>query len=403
MQKDSVSVTLAVGGASWQKTLAASLMSAGMLRRVFRSGRYVEILDPKEDGTLEQIKRFPLNRVLNRVLWGVWGRLPRRWRGVSPVMVTVLMKDRAWSRWMPRCSVFHGWMGESLASVQAAKRLGAATLVENPGRHPGDFHKAPLQECERFHIKPSERSPLLPAALIRRMLREYEICDRIVVPSNVALRSFAKYGLGNKAAVVSPGVDDALFSPRQQDEERRLFRACFAGRVELAKGAGDLLLAWKRLRLPNAELVLAGEVRPEMKGLLEAYADSSVRVTGRLAVNDLLACYRESDVFVLPSVNEGFAQVLLEAMATGLAVVASEMSGAEDCVTQRKEGFIVPARDADRLAEAMLWCYQHRDEVRAMGKAARARIESEFTLNHYNQRMISLYGQVAEARGRCSR
>jgi len=107
--------------------------------------------------------------------------------------------------------------------------------------------------------------------------------------------------------------------------------------------------------------------------------------------------YRESDLFVFPSVNEGLAQVLLEAMASGLPVVASDLSGADDCITHGKEGFVVPARDVDRIAEAIVWCYQHRDETRAMGRAARARIESQFTLDHYNQRMIALYRRLAGA------
>ncbi len=311
-------------------------------------------------------------------------------------MVTVLMRDQLWSRWIPPCSVFHGWMGQSLASFRAAKQQGAATLLENAGRHPGDFHKASLEECDRFNIKKSERSPVLPRALIERMEREYEICDRIAVPSVLAHTSFAKFGLGHKTVVVSTGVNTAFFSPREQLEHRPLFRACFAGRVELAKGAGYLLLAWKRLGLRNAELVLAGEVRPEMNGLLQSHADGSIRVTGPLPAAKLVDLYRESDVFVFPSVNEGLAQVLLEAMAVGLPVVASDMSGAADCVTQGQEGFIVPARDIDRLAEAILWCCQHREELRLMGRAARAKIESQFTLNHYNQRMITLYRTLPE-------
>jgi glycosyltransferase involved in cell wall biosynthesis len=289
-------------------------------------------------------------------------------------------------------------MGQSLASLPAAKRQGARTLVENAGRHPGHFHRAPLEECERFKIKPSQYSPLLPNALIRRMEREYEICDRIVVPSNVALSSFAEFGLAAKTSVVFPGVDTQFFSPGPQHagvRTRGLFRVCFAGRLELSKGAGYLLQAWKRLGLANAELVLAGEVRPEMKELLETHADSSVRTAGFLTMEKLVQLYRESDLFVFPSVNEGLAQVLLEAMATGLPVVATELSGACDCVTEGKEGFIVPARDVDSAAQAIRWCYDHRHETQAMGLAARARIERQFTLDHYNQRMIVLYRKLA--------
>jgi len=397
MHRADVSVTLAVGSAPWQKTLAQSLLQAGILRRVLGSGPYLEILEPNGDGLLQEIKRFPLNRVVNRLLWGTWKRLPRKWRPPSPVMVTVLLQEQICSRWIPPCTAFHGWMGNSLASLPVAKRQGASTLIENAGRHPGDFHRVPDEECDRFNIKRSERSPLLPTALIHRMLREYEICDRIVVPSTVASDSFAKFGHAAKAVVVFPGVDAQFFSPDSKPMQRTLFRVCFTGRVELAKGAGYLLQAWKRLALPNAQLVLAGEIRPEMKSLLQNYADSSVRTAGFLSAGELLRHYRESDLFVFPSVNEGLAQVLLEAMASGLPVVASDLSGAADCVTEGVEGFITPARDVERIAEAILWCYQHREEARAMGQAARKRIESQFTLSHYNQRMITLYRSVAGA------
>lgn len=288
-------------------------------------------------------------------------------------------------------------MGQSLASLGVAKRLGASTLVENAGRHPGDFHRAPEEECDRFNIRRNERSPLLPVALIHRMEREYELCDRIVVPSTVARDSFAKFGHGAKTVVSFPGVDEQFFSPLPKPVPRSKFRVCFTGRVELAKGAAYLLEAWKRLALPNAELVLAGEIRPEMRSLLKTYADSTMRTTGFLSAAELLRYYRESDLFVLPSVNEGLAQVLLEAMASGLPVVASDLSGAGDCVTEGVEGFVTPVRDVERLAAAILWCYDHREETRGMGRAARRRIEGQFTLSHYNQRMIALYRSLAGA------
>jgi glycosyltransferase involved in cell wall biosynthesis len=110
-------------------------------------------------------------------------------------------------------------------------------------------------------------------------------------------------------------------------------------------------------------------------------------------------CYREANLFVQPSPNEGLAQVLLEAMASGLPVVATDKAGALECVTNGKEGLVVPARDKDALAEAILWCYQHREESREMGKAARRRIEIQFTLEHYNERVVALYRALAGRKG----
>jgi alpha-maltose-1-phosphate synthase len=395
MPQDAVSVTLAVGSAAYQKTLAASLLQAGLLRRFLKLGPYLEIEDPGPDGSLRVIKRFPLNRRMNQLCWGLWRRIPEPLRPPQPAMVTALLADHFWSRWIPPCTIFHGWMGMSLATLRVAKRQGALTLIENAGRHPQHWHQVAQEEYDRFHIAPSQRRPLLSPRMIRRQEREYELCDRIAVPSSLAYRSFAEFGLAHKAVVVLLGADTQLFSPQPRPEPPRLFRACFVGRIELAKGVGYLLQAWKRLALPNAELVFVGEVKPEMNSLLRSHADSTVRMTGVLPHKEVAAHYRESDIFIMPSVNEGLAQVMLEAMASGLPVVASDLSGADDCITEGKEGFIVPARNVDRLAEAILWCYRHPDEIRAMGLAARARIESQFTLEHYNQRQIALYRSLA--------
>jgi glycosyltransferase involved in cell wall biosynthesis len=276
-----------------------------------------------------------------------------------------------------------------------AKRQGAITLVENAARHPRHWHFAGVDECRRFGINPRERSTVLPAMLIRRIEREYDLCDRIIVPSTLAHRSHAEFGLEEKTVVVAPGVDTEFFSPRSVPKVDSVFRACFVGRVELAKGVGYLLQAWNRLALPHAELLLVGDIKPEMNALLRMYADSTVRLTGSVTPTRLVDLYRDSDVFVFPSVNEGLAQVLFEAMSSGLPVVASDHSGADDVVTEGKDGFIVPVHDVESLAEAILWCYQHRNETQAMGRAARTKVESQFTLEHYNQRQIALYRSLA--------
>ena len=394
MAPDAVSVTLGVGSAPYQKTLVPSLLRAGMLRRVLGRGPGFDVQDPA-DGALRVVKRHPVAAFADRALWAIWRRVPSSVRSGPPVMARVILCDRLWSGWIPPCNLFHAWSGLCLASLAVAKRQGAITLVENAARHPRHWQFAGVDECRRFGINPRERSTVLPAMLIRRMEREYALCDRIIVPSTLARRSHAEFGLEEKTVVVAPGVDTEFFSPRSGPKLDSVFRACFVGRVEPAKGVGYLLQAWKRLALPTAELLLVGEIQQEMNALLRMYADSTVRLTGTVTPRRLVDLYRNSDVFVFPSVNEGLAQVLFEAMSSGLPVVASDHSGADDVVTEGEDGFIVPVRDVERLAEAILWCYQHRNEMQAMGRAARTKMESQFTLEHYNQRQIAVYQSLA--------
>jgi glycosyltransferase involved in cell wall biosynthesis len=159
-----------------------------------------------------------------------------------------------------------------------------------------------------------------------------------------------------------------------------------------------LLQAWKRLDLKNAELVLIGDVAPEMKSFMHQYATPTVRFEGFLPSARVAQWYRDSDVFAFPSVNEGLARVLLEAMATGLPVIATTSSGAEDCVTPGVDGTIVPPRDPDALAQAILWHSQNRDATARMGNAARAKVEARFTVPHYEDRMIGVYQSLLQNR-----
>jgi glycosyltransferase involved in cell wall biosynthesis len=260
--------------------------------------------------------------------------------------------------------------------------------------HPRDWQNAVLQECETWGVRPRECQSVFPKALFRRMLDETALADFVVVPSAIAARSFERAGLGAKALVVHAGTDHTFFRPADSIEEGNMFRVCYAGRVELAKGVPYLLQAWKKLALPNAELVLVGQVAPEMGALIREYATPTVRFVGFLPLDRLLEVYRKSDLFAFPSVTEGLARVLVEAMATGLTVVATDCSGADDCVTAGVDGTVIPARDSDAMAEALLWHYQHREATRTMGKAARAKIEAHFTVAHYVERMMHTYRAV---------
>jgi glycosyltransferase involved in cell wall biosynthesis len=167
------------------------------------------------------------------------------------------------------------------------------------------------------------------------------------------------------------------------------------GRVEIAKGIPYLLQAWKQLELPNAELVLVGEVAEEMRPFLNQWALPNVRLTGLLPAVEVAEWYRRSQLLAFPSVNEGLARAIFEAMASGLPVIATDLSGAEDCITPEIEGNIVPARNVEALAERMRWHYENAEASAEMGKAARTRIEREFTLEHYVERALKMYRTAA--------
>ena len=385
-------VTLVMGSLSLTRQLAASLQKRGILRRVHSFGRELEIFDPDGPESLRLIHRYKLHPFANRVLWGLWRRVPgANMPRTLPALLTRIVTDRLAARWIPACTIYYGCACIARSGLQAARKRGAITLLENGAMHPLDWQTAVLAECETFGVRQRDCASVLPSSMIRRMTREFEICDYIVVPSEMARRSFEEHGCARKAIVVHLGVDHRLFVPPDVPPPRQPFRVCYSGRVEIAKGVPYLLKAWEQLKLPNAELLMMGYISDDIKAFLKRTALPNVKYTGLLSPEQVAECYQKSHLLAFPSVNEGLARVLLEAMSSGLPVVATELSGATDCVTPGVDGTIVPARDPEALAEAILFHYNNRESTVAMGKAARAKIEQNFTVEHYVERNIGLY------------
>jgi glycosyltransferase involved in cell wall biosynthesis len=89
-----------------------------------------------------------------------------------------------------------------------------------------------------------------------------------------------------------------------------------------------------------------------------------------LPQQELVRRMHEADIFVLPSLAEGFAHVILEAMSCGLPVIATPHTCAPDVIVDGKHGFIVPIRDSERIAERLAWAIDRRTELASMGEAA---------------------------------
>lgn len=206
------------------------------------------------------------------------------------------------------------------------------------------------------------------------------------------------------------GVDTARFRPVQA--RRSIERCPFAhpdlwlvgtvGRMEKVKDQTNLAAAFvaaceqSEIARRRMRLVIIGD------GPLHGDVDAILRAAG---VRDLawLAGARDDvpeilqglDCFVLPSLAEGVSNTVLEAMATGLPVIATRVGANAELVEQGLSGELVPAADSDALARAMLALQADRNRAAAMGRAGRARVEQRFSLDRMIDRYHALYSRLA--------
>jgi glycosyltransferase involved in cell wall biosynthesis len=136
-----------------------------------------------------------------------------------------------------------------------------------------------------------------------------------------------------------------------------------------------------------------GELREELQAQVgELKLDAHIHFLGsRLDVADLLAA---SDIFVLPSLWEGLSMALLEAMAAGLPIVASEVSGTAHAIVPNETGLLVPPGDIQKLTQAVGRLLSNPTFAQALGAAARQRAEREFSARKQADEHLALYRRL---------
>ena len=272
----------------------------------------------------------------------------------------------------------------ALAAAAAGRWLGKPVVVKlGGGRGIGE-------------LAVSSKTPLgrLKLGLLARLGPKF----LAVVPD---LADEAREHLGGADIEILPnGVDAARFTPVAAARKAALRR-------ELGWPAGTVFLytgrfSWEK-RLPwftkawlmgsagkDAALLLAGD-GPERPALEAEAAESGGRVRVLPRVDDAAPLYAAADAFVLPSVSEGLSNSLLEAMSSGLAVVASAVGGTAQTVESGRTGLLFPEGDAAAASAAVAKVLSDPAAAAALGRAARAEIESKYSLDRVAARCLELY------------
>lgn len=366
--------------------LARQLVRLGVLERLFTGRPRWKMRD--EGLPFEKVSTFP---VFQTVFEGV-GRLgitryPLQGRLNHLCHQTL---DRYVARNIPPCDVYHALVYCGLHSGARAKDAGAKWICDAPTPHTAVQEQLLMEEYARVGLPYPEKD----AALVEYELDSYHGSDRIIVGSHFARRTFVARGIPEEKVVVVPyGADLRRFHPvhvRRDDS----FRVLFVGQLSVRKGIHDLARAARLAALPGLTLTFVGAVQPETSRLLAGAADVGVEVVGARPKAELPSFYSWADVMVLPSISEGFGYVICEALACGCPVIASEQTGAENIVTDGVNGFVVPIRSPEAIADRLVWLYDHLAERLAMRQAAVEAVRNLGGWDDYGDSMLDVYNNV---------
>lgn len=257
--------------------------------------------------------------------------------------------DRSSRGALKNADVFLFYNGCGLESARWFRERGGVSIVEAVNSHVLVQERIMREEYKTLGLR---WRPFHPRETKRR-IAEVEEANYVLLPSGFVAKSFLSQGIPAERLLRVPyplqKIPGASGVRQESKADDGVFRVLYVGTIYVRKGLRYLIEAFKRLKAPKKELWIVGPTS-NPTGLEDVSVPEGVKFFGSLKGEELQAVYQRATVFCLPSIEEGLALVLSEALGYGLPVIATENTGVEDLLENGKGAVVVPIRDAEAIA-----------------------------------------------------
>jgi len=320
-----------------------------------------------------RVRSFPLHGILARI----GSRLHNTWaRDAYPEAAI----HRLFGKWAAARISRQSWDAVvcwSGIAEETLRRVGRAEALRLVVR--GSAHiRAQARILEEEERRTGVRLQRPSRWMIAREEREYALADRVIVLSTFAAGTFLAEGVpGEKVRIVPPGIDCGRFRPSPEVIEARCariaggapLRVLNVGTFSRQKGMTYMAEVIERLAPGRFEFRFVGAVAREAAGLRRRLRHRA-RFEPHRPESRLPDVYAWGDVFVLPTLQDGFAVVLQQAATSGLPVLTTRNGAGLDLIREGLTGWVLPAGDAGAFVERLRWCDGHRAELASMVRQA---------------------------------
>jgi glycosyltransferase involved in cell wall biosynthesis len=271
-----------------------------------------------------------------------------------------------------------------LHSARRLHQLGGGVAILGQVDPASSEEQIVAQERQRWPGWETEDA-VVPEPWKERRWAEWAEADLIVVNSTWARDCLQAQGVPETKLRVIPLAYEPPRAPTPPRQPGPKLRVLWLGQVILRKGIPYLLEAARRLAGEPIEFCIAGSIRISPEAVVSA--PPNVRFLGPVSRSLVSEFYADADVFVLPTLSDGFAITQLEAMAHGLPVIATPRCG--EVVVPGRNGLIVPPADSEALAQALAALTADRQTVASMSREAR-QTASQFGLDRLAAALLQL-------------
>ncbi len=338
------------------------------------------------DGVARRFHGSPLN--------GLAGKLEvAAHRRYSKAAATALRRHGAGAR------IYHYRAGFGGPSVATARAMGMIPVCDHTIAHPALVGY--LVE-NAGAMPPADVSPPLDG-FWTQVMDDIRLGDHIVVNSDFVKDTFVNRGWDpDKITVIYLGVDDAFLDglpPRDVDDATDgPLRLLFAGHLSARKGGPDVVAAFNMLDDVDWRLEIAGNIEPAVLAADPAFfEDPRVVRLGSLSRAELAKVMARNEVFVFPSLAEGSARVVFEALAAGCYAIVTPNAGS--VVQDGVHGALVPPGRPDAIVDAVRAAAADRPRTAQIGAANAAAVRDHHRQRHYGDGLVALYDRLLGKRG----
>ena len=338
---------------------------------LIKKGVCVSVLTRSLKGlpSFETVRGIPVHRAIKTLPWG-------KWFGITYILsVLWFLYAKRHTYNIIHCHILQGF--HSAAAVLFKRLFG-----------------------KRVIIKAAATGPLSDFKILKKIflgsffLRQIKHADQIISICALSKQEAIEEGFSPLSVVHIPGgVDTIVFKPALPGAAS-FDRILFIGRLDYMKGVHVLIKAfskiWKQYPYLHLDIIGDGPDKDKLKRMcVDLCIDNFISFHG--TVTETVKYLHKSRLFVLPSLSEGFSNVILEAMACGLPVVAANVGGTPDIIQNGINGLLVEPDSPDQIFDAVMKIINNRDMAKKLGAEARKTVENNFSMEQIADRYISLY------------